>query len=371
MGLAGILPQSARMRNARHTVPPCLPAALARYPRRMPTLPSLLALPALLACAGDPADDSGAGDVAAGDDTAGDDVPVAWSYPLDDVLRLSDVQAKGTHNSYHLAPDPYVVDDWDYSHAPLDVQASEQGVRQFELDVHLEDGELRVYHAAGLDEESTCATLAGCLDALDAWSAARPAHLPLVVLIEPKDDAGGERIDDYAVIEDVVAAHGPDAFTPAELRGNHATLADALATDGWATLGALRGRAIYGLLDRGDHRAAYRARGEGDLFVHGVPGEPDAALAMYDDARVDDVAGALALGMLVRVTADGAGLDDNAERRAAALAAGAQFLSSDLPAPVDGDAGLEIPGGTPARCNPVTAPPECTAEALEDPRFVE
>ena len=30
-----------------------------------------------------------------------------------------------------------------------------------------------------------------------------------------------------------------------------------------------------------------------------------------------------------------------------------------------------LPGGTPSRCNPSTAPPECTGEAIEDPVYVE
>jgi hypothetical protein len=31
---------------------------------------------------------------------------------------------------------------------------------------------------------------------------------------------------------------------------------------------------------------------------------------------------------------------------------------------------VQIPDGTPARCNPVTAPADCTPLALEDPAFV-
>ena len=56
------------------------------------------------------------------------------SYPNDDRIRVNHLQALGTHNSYHLAPD---VDfrPWNYSHLPLDGQLSMQGVRQFELDI--------------------------------------------------------------------------------------------------------------------------------------------------------------------------------------------------------------------------------------------
>ena len=88
--------------------------------------------------------------------TAGDDQVDAgppepeptFDYPLDDVLRLNHLQAKSTHNSYHIEGEESGIPDWAYTHAPLDVQLGEQGVRHFELDLYRsESGETR--HAAG------------------------------------------------------------------------------------------------------------------------------------------------------------------------------------------------------------------------------
>ena len=55
--------------------------------------------------------------------------------------------------------------------------------------------------------------------------------------------------------------------------------------------------------------------------------------------------------------------------RDAALAGGAQFVSTDyeVPDPRLGPYVVKIPGGTPARCNPVTAPPNCTSDDIENP----
>ena len=59
--------------------------------------------------------------------------------------------------------------------------------------------------------------------------------------------------------------------------------------------------------------------------------------------------------------------------REAALASGATFVSTDYPVP-DPAFGtgyfVEMPGGMPARCNPVTAPPDCTPLAVEDPALL-
>src|SRR4051794_13726710 len=103
------------------------------------------------------------------------EAPIAWSYALDDTLRITDAQVAATHNSYHVAPDPYVVPDWDYTMPTLTEQLA-MGVRGVELDVHQHSDTFRVYHVADLDDGVTCDTLAACLDELAAWSARNPAH---------------------------------------------------------------------------------------------------------------------------------------------------------------------------------------------------
>ena len=75
--------------------------------------------------------------------------------------------------------------------------------------------------------------------------------------------------------------------------------------------------------------------------------------------------------MIVRTRGDDAlvGLAGDDSQLKAAWASGAQLISTDFPAPAFGvDYHATLPGGTPSRCNPVTAPPECTSEAIEDPQ---
>jgi hypothetical protein len=81
-------------------------------------------------------------------------------------------------------------------------------------------------------------------------------------------------------------------------------------------------------------------------------------------------------GYVVRTRADAdtreARAGDTARRRAA-FASGAQWVSTDFPAP--GMAArfgsayeVRLPGHRPARCNPVTAPPGCRAGWLDRAR---
>ncbi len=82
---------------------------------------------------------------------------------------------------------------------------------------------------------------------------------------------------------------------------------------------------------------------------------------------------ALAAHMIVRTRADA----DTVEARAnnhhdeqVALNSGAQLVSTDYEQPdpmLHNGYTTKIPGGTPARCDPVTGPPGCKPTDVEDP----
>ncbi|MDP6933271.1 MAG: Ca2+-dependent phosphoinositide-specific phospholipase C, partial [Myxococcota bacterium] len=159
-------------------------------------------------------------------------------YSMDDLLTLSHVQAKGTHNSYHLEPAEPVFDEHRYSHGTLTEQLCEQGVRQLELDIHLRQDEVfEVFHLPVIDEESTCTRLVDCLEEIEAWSGSHPWHLPLLVWLEPKDEDLDPLVESlqsivghYDELEDlIVSVWGPDRIvTPDEVRGSHDTLPEAV-----------------------------------------------------------------------------------------------------------------------------------------------
>ncbi len=317
--------------------------------------------------------------------------PMIEPGPLDDVLRLNHVQARGTHNSYHVEGPIVAHPSHRYTHLPLDEQLELQGVRQFELDLHRSDaGELEVFHIPIIDPETVCRAFGDCLRSMKSWSDANRAHMPIVVWMELKDANDGPGTGygpiagHYDQMEAEIRAVWPRErlFTPDDLRGDHPTLPAALAADGWPTLGALRGRIMFILLEGGHHRDGYLGDspvgdspvGEGRLcFVKAsTTADPFAAFFKIDDGRVERarIEETVAAGFIVTSNVDPADGDpeDNADRRAQTLAAGSHFLSTDLPAPTgpDDTNWLDIPGGTPARCNPQTAPPECTPEAIED-----
>lgn len=349
---------------------------------------------------------------------------------LHECLRFDQIQVVGSHNSYHRQPvepyrsflftllgnfDPRGSIAWDYEHLPLDEQFSEQGVRQIELDVFadpegglyadplgptiagfpappvpvLDDPGIKVLHVQDLDFETTCYTLQECLATLVDWSDAHPSHLPLFVLVELKDDRvdpdlgfvvplpfDAEQMD--TLDEEIFAAVPRDKLViPDDVRGARATLEEAIRLDGWPAIGRLRGKVLFAMDNGGTKREIYtdgRPSAEGRvLFPNAVEGDPDAAFIKLNDpfGDFDRIQAAVAAGYLVRTRAD----SDTVEARSgdtgprdAALASGAQFVSTDYPVP-DPRFGtgyhVSFPDDTVARCNPVVGVEGCSAAALD------
>jgi hypothetical protein len=308
----------------------------------------------------------------------GDDQP-KYDYPRDGELRLDAIQVKATHNSYHLEPKGNDLLAWDYTHAPLDVQCATQGVRQVELDVHFETGTLEVFHLKAIDDQTTCKRFTDCLAVLKGWSDANRGHHLLVVQMELKSGAVGDYEEIFARLHGDISSVWPEQriVTPAMVKGSHASVAEALAKTGWPTLGKTRGKVMFVMDEKGAIQQAY-THGRKDLegrlvFPDSDPGDPFAAVIVANEPIADAarIAKALSLKMLVRTRADADGVEAKANdttRLKAALASGAHFISTDYPVKVpEREYWFDMPGGTPSRCNPVTAPKDCTSKDLENP----
>ncbi|MFT5204614.1 MAG: hypothetical protein ACI9C1_004025, partial [Candidatus Aldehydirespiratoraceae bacterium] len=299
------------------------------------------------------------------------------------------------------------------------------GVRQFEIDVfadpdgglyanraampivglplesglaELDEPGFKVLHTQDFDFETNCLTLQLCLGEVRAWSDANPTHLPLMIMIEVKEesvpaaaaDAGIELpelpIDWTIPIEtsaemlaaldlELIEAIGRDAIiTPDDVRGDAATLEEVVLADGWPTIEESRGKVMFAMVNTGDARALYREGApslEGRaMFTTSDPGSPDAAFLRIDDplGGADAIAQRSAEGYLIRTRTDSPTADartGDTARREAALSSGAHYLSTDYYAE-DPSFGTGYAVTLEDRCNPVTAPPDCVIQAVDD-----
>ncbi|KLI99818.1 hypothetical protein WQ56_11715 [Luteimonas sp. FCS-9] len=239
---------------------------------------------------------------------------------------------------------------------------------------------LKVLHAVDVDFRSHCPTFRLCLRQLRAWSDANPGHTPVFVLLEPKFQSlaarapGATPLDPFdarafaemdATIADVLGRER--VIAPDDVRGTHPTLEAAALAGGWPTLAQARGKFVFLMIVPGLNLATFAPylenapNLEGRLaFVQGRPGMAHAAFVMIDNAltHANEIPTLVRKGYLVRTRADidtGEARSGDTTRRDAALASGAQIVSTDYPfAPnIFGNAYVvpPFPGGV--RANPV------------------
>ena len=300
-----------------------------------------------------------------------------------------------------------------YSHAPLGEQLGDLGLRQFELDVFLDPdggtfarplgwvfvegfppgGEVvaealrepgfKVFHIQDLDFRSTCYLLSNCLATIRDWSLANPDHLPILVLIETKDtplpDVGGltfvrPEIFGARLMKDLDTAirsvfESGHLLTPDDVRGDYATLREAVLDAGWPTLAETRGRILFALDNGPPHRVRYLLKFpglEGAVMFTDSPIDADeAAFVKRNDPAATDIPDLVRAGFLVRTRADvetQEALHDDATRRDQAFASGAHFVSTDYRVADTSlsDYSVSFEGDRTIRCNPLLTGAECS-----------
>lgn len=318
------------------------------------------------------------------------------------------------------------ADALDYEHRPITEQLEDFGIRQFEIDVYadpeggrfsqrpaaelvglpvdsgepaLDEPGFKVIHQVDVDFGTTCLTLVACLTEIADWSGDNPDHEPIMIMVETKQESIADATDGAITSEvlgvdltevlafdrvlfDALEAEILSVFdreriiTPDDVRGDAATLEEAvLEGDAWPTLDGAAGKVLFALVDTGPTRDVYVGEAsslEGRLlFTSSEEGRPDAAFLRVDDpiAEGDRIRQLVADGYLVRTRTDVPGIDAPAgdtTRRDAAIASGAQYLSTDyyVADPTLGsDYSVTLPGAADregaARCNPVNAPEDC------------
>ena len=326
-----------------------------RFARRSLAAAALSAAAVLAACVPAP-DGTGTG--------AGEPIVVAG----DDQVRLNEIQLLGSHNSYHIAPEPSILyaltiggallpdlvgqlgnpAALDYTHAPLPLQL-QRGIRTFELDIYadptggrfaqprlpqllglqnptlptgMNQPGFKVIHIADVDYLSSCSTLQICLGQIRTWSDAHPGHLPIVINLELKGGAlpvpaglgftpilpfDAPQLD--AVDAEITTALGDRLITPDVVRDGAADLRTAITTEGWPTIAETRGKVLV-FMDNADLRSTYLA-GHASLagramFTSSGFGAPDGAfLKVNNPGDGSQIRSLVEQGYIVRTRADG------------------------------------------------------------------
>jgi hypothetical protein len=346
----------------------------------------------------------------------------------DGVVRMNQIQVIGSHNSYHagISPsettllnekNPKLAKAFEYRHRPLDQQL-DSGIRQIELDIYADTAGARYAHPTGptavaaahlpadpdfdpqglmgkpgfkvmhvqdFDYRSTCQPFVACLQIVRTWSKAHPRHVPIYILLEtkqtdlppqyhanPTEKFTSSTFD--ALDAEIRSVFSPDELvTPDQVRGEHKTLEEAVLQKHWPTLDEARGKVVF-LMDQRPVSPVYlqghdALRGR-VIFTNASPGQPDCAFTEENDGTPETIAALVRKGYLVRTRTDAdtkEARSGETARRDAALASGAQLLSTDYPASEPStwtNYSVSLPGGAVARCDPANASANCVTTAL-------
>ena len=131
----------------------------------------------------------------------------------------------------------------------------ENGIRSIELDIEARemDGEVSftVTHKPMLDSATTCYDFATALEEIVEWSNHNPNHLPISIIVEPKQDVpnvdglkifGIEHVDEFDVILREKLAD--KLLTPNDMLRSHATFKDMRESDDWMQLKDMLGKIV-------------------------------------------------------------------------------------------------------------------------------
>jgi hypothetical protein len=351
---------------------------------------------------------------------AGRNCARAW---MDANLKLNDLMSVGSHNSYKTAMPPAVLAglressriSLDYAHRPLPEEL-DVGARQIEIDIYYDpiggrfaepvrlrearidiDPAIRaawkkpgfkVMHVPDTDVLSSCVLLVECLQTIRKWSLSHRDHTPILLMFNAKTDkstatGGTDALPFDAAAFDALDAEVRSVFppsaliTPDDVQGRYPSLREAVLAGNWPTLGRSRGKVLFALDENAEKVAIYRGARkslEGRVFfINTDDASPAAAYMTLNDplTQGERIRKAVQAGFLVRTRADADTAEarvNDVRKREAALASGAQYVSTDYlwPDPrFPGGYRVRLPNGAATVCNPLRKADACAGLPVE------
>jgi len=162
---------------------------------------------------------------------------------------------------------------------------------------------------------------------------------------------------------EIRAVFQPDELiTPDQVKGDHASLREAVQAGNWPKLGEARGKVIFLLDDSAEKTDLYAGQDKSlqgrPMFISTDESSPLASFISVDDPVKDQarIAQDVTAGFIVKTRADAdtrEARDGKTERRDAAFASGAQIVATDflMPDKKIGDYQVVLADGRKAQCD--------------------
>ena len=181
----------------------------------------------------------------------------------DETIKLNDIKMLASHNSYKknstalgrffvkLGSSKAEADALNYEYKTLTDQFR-AGIRSMEFDLRLRKTQFTLTHVPLVDNSSVAPDFSMALEEIALYSLNNPNHVPIIILMEIKDDwmildHALQKIDqDKLIILNTLIKEklGERLFQPHELIEENKTLKETINESGWPSLSSLRGKVI-------------------------------------------------------------------------------------------------------------------------------
>ncbi|QDH80821.1 hypothetical protein FKX85_17940 [Echinicola soli] len=306
-----------------------------------------------------------------------------------EAIQLNDIQVIGSHNSYKIGIEPEIMAiiaekdsgtavALEYDHIPLNEQL-ELGLRNLELDVFhdpiggrysqpktlvnldsagiphlpfdeagkLDQAGLKLFHVQDIDFRSHHLLFKDALNELSNWSYSHPEHTPIIILINAKDGNSPQMtpaLPFTAAALDSIDKEIRSVFpqekliTPDLVRGEYASLEEAVLTEGWPILEKVKGRFLFVLDEKEEKNNRYLSvhpnLENAVLFINVKERDPNAGFRIINDPieNHDYIKDLVAKGYMIRTRADAGTMEarnNDYNRFEKAKSSGAQVISTD------------------------------------------
>ena len=310
-------------------------------------------------------------------------------------LKINQLQYLGSHNSYRIKTDQEILDfllgianllpaeynpvELDYTHIPLKEQFTKYGIRQIELDLFLDQSGglyysrkgnafydkdeasgipellepgIKVLHIADVDFNSHQLTFIKNLQEIKTWSTNFPEHLPIFILLELSEKTVNTALPNvgFAVPESwsslsallsieteiLSVFNRSNLITPDDVRGNYATLNEAVLNHNWPSIDESRGKVMF-LLNNDNLSPIYTTNApslENRLLFtnNSIPGAADAAFLSRNVSQLQAINTLSEAGYMIRTRVDAGTYEarnNDYSSWLTAIQSGAHFLSTD------------------------------------------
>lgn len=275
---------------------------------------------------------------------------------FDNITTLDQIKLLASHNSYKKqgsALGKFFVGLGDsfaearalkYGYKNLTEQF-ESGIRSMEFDVRKRKSSFVLTHVPLVDNSSVAPDFAMALEEIYLYSSNNPTHIPMVFLIEIKEDwmmldHALQMIDESELIQLNELIHdklGDRLYTPNDFMQVDLSVRDTILSNGWPTVTSLLGKIIF-VLHPNNMNELYESIDPTletlSMFIGSYEDDlnhPYASFVVHNEVDVTRIQELVQDGYIVRTRVDESLIFDE-ERYDQALLSGAQFLTSDFTA---------------------------------------